>query len=302
MELNFYQLTSFVQEWITLKDVIMLNSATTNSEIRIDLHRIVHVDHRKYYTRLLKKYLTSVTVRFPLIKSSMAFIPFRPHTLDDYKLFDYQVRWESLAPFAIYHAHSSCSAMSNALIRHQNKVGVRINYYSNELMFETKGGMCAIFFHDGPYIGNVNSNWLRDGDGIQYYTTIHGYDHSYHRDCFSDGEIPSVYIESSLDFYVGEWKEGWEVKGKRTFKNGDTYDGMWSEGLPHGKGVMYYLRSGEHYTGDWMYGSPHGEGSLYCAHSELYKGNWYHGVQNPMRLKKHVFCPETKERSRLRDK
>ena len=45
------------------------------------------------------------------------------------------------------------------------------------------------------------------------------------------------------------------------FSNGDTYDGIWRNGVRHGEGVYSYF-NGDRYTGSWVNDRKEGRGTL----------------------------------------
>ena len=49
--------------------------------------------------------------------------------------------------------------------------------------------------------------------------------------------------------------------GKRTWANGEVYEGEWRAGQRHGRGMCYYA-DGECYVGEWVEGVRQGTGSL----------------------------------------
>lgn len=274
-------MTPLIQDWISMKEMTVLNSATCNHDDRISFHEVVNVQIQKYNPNLLyKRNLFLVRVYYPVTNNRLVkFVPFLPRTLSDYALLDFQTK-EALSFFAIYSPQQSCSALSAPLCRYEDKKFLK--HYSSESTFQTGGGMCAIFYSDGPYVGEVDKEWRHNGHGILFSTTHHNYNHAYHRKTCPDHFSDEDSIQMCDEFYSGEWIQGWEVKGLRTFWNGDIYEGDWKWGLPEGMGVMRYLRSGDVYEGEWKYGSPHGKGTL------KWQGEWSHGEKNPKKLTRFV--------------
>lgn len=75
--------------------------------------------------------------------------------------------------------------------------------------------------------------------------------------------------------YSGEWnKDKLEGMVKINFGNGNTYEGMYMDGNPHGRGTMKFENQNE-YTGDWRKGVMHGYGTMkyYLPRGE-YHGEW----------------------------
>ena len=57
---------------------------------------------------------------------------------------------------------------------------------------------------------------------------------------------------------------------------GLTYEGMWKEDKPHGKGVQK-LEDGSVYEGDFIDGAKEGYGVYTWADGRKYKGPWLNG-------------------------
>lgn len=70
-------------------------------------------------------------------------------------------------------------------------------------------------------------------------------------------------------------------KGTMYFKNGEKYQGEWSEDRRHGRGMQWRISRGEYqlaYTGEWRRGNKHGKGVYYDkvsmnTHTYLYIHN-----------------------------
>jgi len=62
-------------------------------------------------------------------------------------------------------------------------------------------------------------------------------------------------------------------KGKRTYKNGDIYEGNFNNGEINGKGKITYT-DGEIYEGNFNNGGIHGKGKITYTDGEIYEGNF----------------------------
>lgn len=68
---------------------------------------------------------------------------------------------------------------------------------------------------------------------------------------------------------------------KRTFVNGDWYEGEWKNGLMHGYGTFTSQKHQSRYEGMWACGLHHGYGITSDAHSiTTYSGNWERGKRH----------------------
>jgi len=81
--------------------------------------------------------------------------------------------------------------------------------------------------------------------------------------------------------YKEEVKDG-RLNGQHTdtYSNGDTYDGEWKDGKPHGQGIKDFFESGAQYNGEWKDGKYHGQGTYTFSNCDQYDGEWKDGKQH----------------------
>jgi len=56
-------------------------------------------------------------------------------------------------------------------------------------------------------------------------------------------------------------ESGFTGVNKKTYPNGDVYEGNLKDDQPHGKGKMTYIEDGRVYEGDWVDGKRNGKGT-----------------------------------------
>ena len=83
------------------------------------------------------------------------------------------------------------------------------------------------------------------------------------------------------DVYEGDLKNGAkDGEGKMTYKNGDVYEGEWKDDERHGNGKIIYGIGGQ-YNGDWFMDVRHGKGELIFNNGKaIYNGEWNDDKQN----------------------
>ena len=59
-----------------------------------------------------------------------------------------------------------------------------------------------------------------------------------------------------------------------TYQNGDTYQGEWHEGVPHGLGCMTYAEDGTIFDGQWKNGKQEGHGTKSYLDGIEYTGDF----------------------------
>lgn len=64
--------------------------------------------------------------------------------------------------------------------------------------------------------------------------------------------------------------------GTYIFKQGDHYEGSFTNGLPHGNGIVNYA-NGDRYEGSMINGSFGGYGTYYESNGAIYQGHWENG-------------------------
>ena len=63
------------------------------------------------------------------------------------------------------------------------------------------------------------------------------------------------------------------------FNTGARYEGMWTNGRMHGKG-LYIWADGRRYEGEWVRGERHGHGISTMANGEKHDGAYIHNMMN----------------------
>lgn len=77
--------------------------------------------------------------------------------------------------------------------------------------------------------------------------------------------------------YEGEWRAGApHGTGIKLYANGDMYSGKWAEGRRDGQGRYKFLQ-GHQYTGEYKDDQCHGRGTLTTKHGDRYEGEWVCG-------------------------
>ena len=77
--------------------------------------------------------------------------------------------------------------------------------------------------------------------------------------------------------YVGQVVNGLpEGKGIMYYNDGERYEGDWRNGLPEGKGIYYY-NDGARYEGDFRNGKHEGKGIYYYNDGDRAMGDFYNG-------------------------
>ena len=91
--------------------------------------------------------------------------------------------------------------------------------------------------------------------------------------------------------YVGQVVNGLpEGKGIMYYPNGDRYEGEWRNDNKEGKGIYYY-HNGDRYEGDHRNGKKEGKGIMYCHNGDREMGDYYNGKE----IGKHVMLTKNGE-------
>jgi len=73
--------------------------------------------------------------------------------------------------------------------------------------------------------------------------------------------------------YIGQWLFG-AISGYGVLKaNGNTYEGLWENGLQHGHGEILFF-DGRRYIGAWKFGRLHGAGKMTFPNKSVYVGEF----------------------------
>lgn len=170
--------------------------------------------------------------------------------------------------------------------------------YSGPISGGQRAGEGTFTFNNGDiYVGNFE-NGLFTGKGI--YTNEAGdmYDGN-----FVTGEIlgqgtATFASTPGYSTYEGLWAEGLPSgKGKLTFDLGDTYEGQFERGRFHGKGIMTYT-NGDAYDGTYVDGNPQGEGQFMFKESNIIQRRRFtNGVDraNTIEIKNSTFDIKKKQ-------
>jgi hypothetical protein len=132
----------------------------------------------------------------------------------------------------------------------------------------------------GTYLGEWEGD-KRSGRGVQIFRSGEKYDGEW-----ADGKrtgvgimyrciVPGVFEKT----YEGGWLEGrWEGSGVVEDAVG-RYEGEFSGGVRHGRGVQRYAADGSKYDGEWARGVRQGAGRLTMANGDVYSGAWAGGLK-----------------------
>lgn len=79
--------------------------------------------------------------------------------------------------------------------------------------------------------------------------------------------------------YEGEFRFGFNHgQGRKTYPNGDVYEGQWIDGLRSGSGTLVFGAGspwyGDRYEGQWLDDLRHGEGRYTWVFGDVYQGRW----------------------------
>lgn len=69
-------------------------------------------------------------------------------------------------------------------------------------------------------------------------------------------------------------------KGKATYPNGDTYEGVYLNGMKNGEGTYIYNEQKTVYCGNWKDGKKDGKGKFKFSDGSLYQGFWLDNKRN----------------------
>jgi uncharacterized protein (TIGR02145 family) len=72
--------------------------------------------------------------------------------------------------------------------------------------------------------------------------------------------------------FKGEFENNAFKKGLYTYKDGNTYDGDWKDGLPSGNGTYSWKKTGDIYVGEFEAGVPKGKGKLTKKDGSYFEG------------------------------
>lgn len=76
--------------------------------------------------------------------------------------------------------------------------------------------------------------------------------------------------------YIGEWKDGKQLRGLLAWNSGSTYEGEYKGYNKHGRGV-WVSANGARYEGDWRNNKPNGNGTYTSAQGQDFSGHWTNG-------------------------
>ncbi|MEO1625717.1 MAG: hypothetical protein AAFV25_11220, partial [Bacteroidota bacterium] len=92
---------------------------------------------------------------------------------------------------------------------------------------------------------------------------------------FLSASTPLTINSTDNDDNICSKKEKY-CEGKRTFKDGSSYEGEFKYGEPHGWGILTWP-DGDVYEGEFEDGFRHGKGEQRFVNGDVYAGNFVYG-------------------------
>jgi len=89
-----------------------------------------------------------------------------------------------------------------------------------------------------------------------------------------------VAYNDGTNYYVHFENSNFSGHGVLEFANGDTYIGEFKKDLPHGSGVMFFVRYGDRYQGEFSAGKRNGKGIFYKGNGESYAGEFVNNLRH----------------------
>ena len=205
------------------------------------------------------------------------------------------------------------------------RFGDKISKYRGDWIYTGRNGKGVHIWPNGTrYDGSFRYNQLH-GEGclvsgrMTYRGTFHkNTRHGQGEQTFSNGSIYQGQFQFGYisgkgiikfpcgSYYVGSFRKNkMHGFGKLTFyfdgsMNKLTYQGMWSDGLQHGEGVLISFL-GFKYNGMWSNGLRHGQGILEHQNGSKYEGMWSNGLRHgkgtyryPCKSKIESYCGDWK--------
>ena len=137
-------------------------------------------------------------------------------------------------------------------------------------------------YNNGRYIGEYN------GDIVEGYGKFVRNNNSYYigqwlNDCeHGKGVIYSDIKSNNKNIiYDGNFENGFpEGEGKCYYENEDYYIGLFSKGIRHGKGIIYYKNGNIKFKGDFVEDKAEGNGTYIWEDGEYYEGQFYNNLKH----------------------
>eukprot|EP00347_Sterkiella_histriomuscorum_P023268 403335301 len=127
-------------------------------------------------------------------------------------------------------------------------------------------------YKDAIYVGEINSEFKRQGQGIMLYINGRRYEGQWENDLRSRRGYER---HSNGNIYQGEFKDGKaNGHGIQIWMNGEKYDGQWEMGMRSGMGIWTGTENGNTYMGKWCRNKAEGYGTYTWPNGDTYEGEW----------------------------
>jgi hypothetical protein len=132
-------------------------------------------------------------------------------------------------------------------------------------------GLLSILYF---FIARHKTENMRDADGNNFAYSGES------KNDQPDGSGKAVYKNGNI--YDGEWTDGkFDGKGTFTWANGEVYTGYFKNGYRNGNG-RYNYQNGTVYDGYWVYGYWNGQGTTTWSNGDSYVGSFKDGYRDGM--------------------
>jgi hypothetical protein len=283
-----YALLSFLNEWISVKENCVLNSAFSNSQTRLKLTNILQFscglvtrpkDSRFIMTLLVLK----VTSAFIEQHKSGSYAVYKPTEFNS----PLEI-WDLITKEGMTNLITHCTSLRQLKTAHtmtNNEDGTSVMAFWSEFNGNSKLSIkCESLESESTdtrkseILGRTDLKYsFGSVSAAQFWLDkLHNVAVTYNR------RNDHQRWGGEMLTYCGKWDvNGCHGYGKCIYVDGSTYEGDWNCNLRSGFGTMVFLRTfwgTDTYTGQWLLNVQHGHGHFSSAFYEYcYDGEWEEG-------------------------
>lgn len=279
-DLPSYQLLTLLQDWISVKENCVFNSAVCNKAYRkkvlLKLMKI-SIKLTALPVKLSTKACCALTIESRLLKTKVKKVVIYCEKNCAKLQFEIFERFHNLQKLNGITCMNSSTSVSQFVVDTNVIKDMYLMWDANPSKSDhiVQSDEYGSFYESGNSIASKQKDFtgfscFYDADSMISFSghVVKGKAHGFGKTRYDD------WLHWQIETHEGNHENGAQSGfGTATFKHGHVYSGQWLDDEQSGYGVMKYGH-GDVYSGEWKHDQKHGKGEYITEKGEKYVGEW----------------------------